>query len=118
MVHNFDQQRAETFAVWSKLDDTHQMPDRITLDLQFVPIDASSDWMNFEKELTELGYTTHQYDDGSTLEASIGPIRNDPNEIWNREFAATKVAIGFRFRPDGWGFLLDRSSNDINERLE
>ena len=105
MNHNFEAQRASTVQVWKELSRKSGLPVTAVLDLQFVPKERGVDWGAFERQLAAAGYQTERYDDGNTLEASIGPIDLDLDTIWHHECKTSKIAIEFGFLPDGWGFF-------------
>lgn len=104
MDHDFDNQMQETRWVWNDLSAKHDLPNNAVLDLQFVPDQTGADWNLFQKILTEAGYESSVYEDGSTIEASIGPIKLGFEEIWRHEECTTKLALKCGFSPDGWGF--------------
>jgi len=104
MSHDYEQQRRDTLEVWRDINSRKAMPDEIELDIQFVP-DGDPLWSDLQVALAAAGYRVACYDDGRTLEASVGPIRNTPEEIWKHERATTELALKYGFKPDGWGFL-------------
>jgi hypothetical protein len=106
MDHDFEKQRNETLWVWNDLSTKKNLPKSATVDFQFVPSSPAADWDLFELQLRAAGYRCERYSDERTLEASIGPIDLSADAIWQREFAATQIAINCGFRPDGWGFLV------------
>lgn len=105
MKHDFHEQREETKWVWSDLSQKHSLPEYAVLELQFVPAANTADWDGFEQRLKKAGYRVHRYEDGSTMQASVGPIMLGFEAIWDHEFTTTKTAPDFGFHPDGWGFL-------------
>ena len=105
MDHDFDAQREETQWVWNDLSAKEDLPNSAVIELQFVPGASSADWESFEKRLAQAGYKFTRYEDGSTLETSIGPIKLSFETIWHYEREATQMAIDCGFRPDGWGFF-------------
>jgi len=106
MSHDYEQQRHDTFQAWRDISSRHAMPDEIELDIQFVPY-GDPLWSDAQTALAEAGYRVCRYDDGSTLQASVGPIKNTAQEIWKHDQATTELAIKYGFKPDGWGFLSD-----------
>ena len=104
MSHDYEQQRNETLQVWRSISSRKALPDEIELDIQFVP-GRDALWSDAEIALAAAGYRVVRYDDGSTLQATVGPIRNTAEEIWKHERATTELALRYGFKPDGWGFL-------------
>ena len=104
-AHDFEKQRQETAWVWQDLNARKSLPKRISLDIQFVPEGAVSFWDECEAALAAIGFEVSRYDDGSTLEASVGPIENTLERIWYFERSATECALNYGFKPDGWGFF-------------
>jgi len=107
MDHDFDAQRAETLQVWRDLSATSSLREIAKLDLHFVPASSGADWNGFEARLAAAGYNSERYEDGRTLEASIGPVDFSVDAIWEHELATTKIALDCGFKPDGWGFFAD-----------
>lgn len=103
MDHDFEAQRRDTLRAWKELSTKQDFPKRAVLDLQFVPRESGADWHAFQHQLAAEGYHVKRYDNGGTLEASVGPIDLDFNSIWQHEFKTTKLAIEWGFLPDGWG---------------
>lgn len=104
MDHDFDAQRKSTFWAWNDLSNKNDLPESAHLDMQFIPDSETADWAAFEDRLASAGYRTRRYEDGSTLEATIGPITLGPEPIWKHELATTRIALECGFVPDGWGF--------------
>lgn len=105
MSHDYEQQRNDTLWAWHDLSSRGTMPEEIDLDIQFLPA-ADPQWSDVQMALAEAGYRISRYEDGCTLQASIGPIQNTPDEIWRHERACTEIALEYGFKPDGWGFLV------------
>ncbi len=103
--HDFEVQREETYWVWNDLSKNRDLPQSAVLELQFVPIEGRAVWDAFEKRLDATGYRFARYEDGSTLEASIGPIDLSFEAIWKHEALTTQIAVECGFSPDGWGFV-------------
>ncbi len=106
LSHDYEQQRNDTLQAWRDISSRHAVPDEIELDIQFVP-HGEPLWSDAEIALAAAGYRVVRYDDGSTLQATVGPVMNTPEEIWKHERATTELALKYGFKPDGWGFLSD-----------
>jgi len=104
MSHDYEQQRRDTLQVWRDISSRNAMPDEIELDIQFVP-DGDALWSDAEAALAAAGYRVVCYEDGRTLQATVGPIKNTAEEVWNHERATTELALKYGLKPDGWGFL-------------
>ncbi len=100
-------QRESTRRTWEDISAKHDLPNEAMLDLQFVPSDPNADWNEFESSLQAAGFRSSRYEDGSTLEVSVGPIELKLDSIWQHELETTKIALSCEFRPDGWGFWSD-----------
>ncbi len=105
MAHDFQEQRETTRWVWNDLSKKYDLSKSRVLELQFVPEKSSADWDEFERRLKASGYRVDRYEDGSTMEASVGPIMLSFEAIWKHELSTSEIAIECGFRPDGWGFL-------------
>lgn len=104
MDHNFHEQREETRRTWSDLSTKQDLPKRAVLELQFVPTEDPAHWEVFERRLAKAGYQSTRLEDGSTLQASVGPIELGFEAIWHHEVNTTQLALECGFQPDGWGF--------------
>ena len=106
MEHDFEKQKEETYWVWSDIQARNKaIPDRVNLDLHFLPIHNDKRSQTLKHELQELGYTVSFYEDGDTLQATIEAIENSANEFWLHEKRATEVALMHGYKPDGWGYM-------------
>jgi len=106
MVHDFEKQRQETIWVWSDIANRNpNLPAKINLDVQFLPVSGASDKDSFKANLEEVGFSVKFYEDGETVEASVSSIDASVDAVWLYEERATKLALSYGFKPDGWGFF-------------
>ncbi|MEJ2029596.1 MAG: ribonuclease E inhibitor RraB [Maritimibacter sp.] len=111
MSHDFEQQKAETLAVFAELADGAELPDEINVDYAFLP-GASADWDAVQAALDGAGYDCQQTEpepeDGPGAVAQlIATLPDQPVSalaIWTGEEIATRIALDHGFTPDGWGF--------------
>ena len=106
MPHDFEKQRQDTILVWSDIANRNpNLPEKINLDIHFLPNSDASDKKEFKVSLEEVGFLVKVYEDDETVEASINSIEASVDEVWYYEERATKLALIHGFRPDGWGFF-------------
>ena len=105
MAHNFEAQRAETFATFAAFGDDAGLPAMAVVDFQFYAEDIEPDWDTVEKALGAAGFATTRDEADGALDASIGPITISPENIWHHERIATEIALQSDFQPDGWGLV-------------
>ncbi len=100
MMHDYRTQRADTFETFRLVSKGVRVPPTAVVVFQFVAEDTDTDWKGVEKALRAKGYKTHN--DGTVLEARVGPIAVNPETIWDWERRATEIVLAFNFWPDGW----------------
>ena len=106
MTHDFDAQKAETFATYHELSEGSQMPDTADVDYFFVPASDTADWRALADALSREGFDCEFVeDDGAPyLVATLGDQAVSAGSIWTGEEMATRIALSHEFTPDGWGF--------------
>ena len=72
------------------------------VEFAFLVEELDASWPAFERALRLAGFGTRRLKDGETLIASFGPMPVTPEAIWEREHAATEIALKHEFYPDGW----------------
>ncbi|MDZ4096214.1 MAG: hypothetical protein U1D35_15050 [Paracoccaceae bacterium] len=107
MSHDYEAQRAETFATFVELRQDADLPAMAVVHFLFYAEDMDPDWGPVEKALQAKGFTTRREVDEGMLEASIGPIAVTPESIWQFERQSTEIALRSDFYPDGWDMLAD-----------
>jgi len=100
MAHNYDAQRRETFETFKSIPKGQTLPEVAVVDFLFFVEEDDANWKAFEKALAGKGFKAKK--DGDTMVASFGPMPVTPEAIWEREKAATELAIAYDFYPDGW----------------
>jgi hypothetical protein len=103
--HDYEKQRADTLAVFQDIAGRNRIPERIRLELQFVP-HGDADWPGARGALARAGFETDRYGNSGaeTLEAAIDLAAPSGEAIWVEEERATRICLDHGFRPDGWGF--------------
>jgi hypothetical protein len=96
MSHDYNAQRRETFQTF-KLSKGTSLPKEAVVEFAFFIEEPA-----FERALRLAGFTTRREKDGETLIAAFGPMPVTPEAIWEREHAATEIALKHDFYPDGW----------------
>lgn len=107
MTHDFKAQCAETYAVFEQVQAQSDLPDMADIDYAFVPLEGA-DWEAAEAALiaAEFECSREEDDDGAPyLGVSLADQPVTALAIWTGEETATRIALPFRFVPDGWGFL-------------
>lgn len=107
MAHDYDEQRAETFASIEEMRQEADFPAKAMVDFQFYPEGFNADWMGLAAALQAKGFTTVHLQDDEILEATVGPIDTSAESIWHWEKLGTEIALGFDFAPDGWGLFTE-----------
>jgi hypothetical protein len=106
-MYDFDKQRRETIGVWSDIAKRHpDLPSEINLDLHFLKASKTPDERAFVTSLKDVGFSVKFYQDDGTIEASVHMIKASAETIWLHEERATKLALIYGFKPDGWGFFI------------
>ncbi|MGJ8584686.1 MAG: ribonuclease E inhibitor RraB [Marinosulfonomonas sp.] len=105
MANNLEDQKRETFWVFSDLQSKQALPEMAIVDFNFVPENSTANWSGFMKEISDLGYESDKYEDGSALEISTRPMALSAERIWFHEQKFTIIGQKFGFAPDGWGFF-------------
>jgi len=106
MTHDFEKQRQETIWVWSDITNRNpDLPEKINLDIHFLPISTNSNEDDFKASLEGVGFLVKFYEDNETVEASVSNIHASVDAVWLHEERATKLALSHGFKPDGWGFF-------------
>ncbi|MFZ5964761.1 ribonuclease E inhibitor RraB [Thalassococcus sp. BH17M4-6] len=112
-AHDFAAQKAETYATFARIrDEAGTLPDTARIDYAFLPGDTP-DWDAVLAALAEQGFDCARVEpgpddgpDGPWLEASLTDQPLSASAVWLGEEMATRTALPFGFRPDGWGFLI------------
>ncbi|WP_293576194.1 hypothetical protein [Phaeobacter sp.] len=111
MSHDFDTQKAETLSAFSDLQAEGPIPAEADLDLFFLPGAGDTDWQPLAHALADLGFVTQwaeaEGDEPATLIATMPDQILSGTAIWMVEELATRTALEFGFRPDGWGFAAE-----------
>ncbi len=106
MSHDFDAQRAETYAVFEGIQAEVDLPDIADIDYAFVA-QNDADWDAAEAALTEAGFECEPVEDEDGRPYLAACLPDQPltaMAIWLGEEAATQRAMVHGFLPDGWGF--------------
>ena len=99
-MHDYRTQRADTFETFRQAGKGVKLPATAIVVFLFVAEDTDTDWKGVEKALRAKGFKTRN--DGTVLEARIGPIAIDAQTVWTWEHLATETVLPFEFFPDGW----------------
>ena len=100
MAHNYDAQRRETFDTFASQPKGQKLTETAVVDFLFFLEETDANWKGFEKALQAKGFKTKR--DADYLIASFGPMAVTAEAIWEREKAATELALAYDFYPDGW----------------
>ena len=101
MSHDYNAQRRETFQTF-KLSKGTSLPKEAVVEFAFFIEELDASWPALERALRLAGFRTRRLKDGETLIAAFGPMPVTPEAIWEREHAATEIALKHDFYPDGW----------------
>jgi Regulator of ribonuclease activity B len=101
MSHDYAAQRRETFQTF-KLSKGVSLPKTAVVEFAFFIEELDASWPALERALRLAGFGTRRLKDGETLVATFGPMPVTPEAIWEREHAATEIALKHDFYPDGW----------------
>ena len=99
-MHDWKEQRAETFDTFKQAGRGVKLPKEAVVVYLFLPDENDANYAPVEKALQARGFKTKR--DGEVLEARFGPIKIDAESVWFWEHAATEIALPFDFEPDGW----------------
>ena len=99
-MHDFREQRADTFETFAKVGRGVKLPKTAVVDFLFFVEEIDADWQALEKALRGEGFKTSHA--GDVLQARIGPITIDAETVWQWERLATEIVLPFQFEPDGW----------------
>lgn len=99
MRHDFDAQRRETFDTFRDMPKGEKLPDRAEIDFLFLPEEEEARYAALEKALKAKGFKVSRDED---LLVATMLLQVAPDAIWEAERAATEIALGFDFYPDGW----------------
>jgi hypothetical protein len=110
--HDFAAQRSDTFTAFKDISSANDdLPDVADVDYAFITDDETADWQAFVIALHEEGYDCSVYEADETdpesaahVSATLFDLPISAMSIWIGEEVATRVALRFGFRPDGWGF--------------
>ena len=107
MPHDFETQRAETVAVFNKLQAEQGLPETADVDYFFIPAGDGANWEKLAEELSDQGFACRYYeaegDDPPYLVATLPEQLISATGIWIGEELATRAALSHGFAPDGWG---------------
>jgi hypothetical protein len=101
MPHDYGAQRRETFQTF-RMSKGVSLPKTAVVEFAFFIEELDASWSAFERALRLAGFGTQRMKDGETLIATFGPMPITPEAIWEREHAATEIALKHDFYPDGW----------------
>ena len=99
-MHDYRAQRADTFETFRQVGKGVKLPATAVVVFLFVAEEVDTKWAAVEKALKAKGFKTRN--DGTVLEARVGPIAIEPEAIWYWEERATREVLPFDFYPDGW----------------
>ncbi len=102
MTHDYDAQRAETFATFDEIGRIDDLPKRAEVNFLFLADDLDPPFEKAGKLLQNKGFRTEVDAEGETLEARIGPVEVSAEAIWDYERQATELVLPLGFEPDGW----------------
>ena len=108
MDHDFDAQKADTFATFKELAAENTLPDEADLDFFFVAGSAEADWRPLAQELEQADFLCDWVDDDEAGDTPylIATLPDQPvsaQAIWVAEELATQIALRHGFVPEGWG---------------
>lgn len=109
MAHDYDAQKAQTFAVYADLEGGNSLPDMADIDYFFVRTAQDADWRALADILSRQGFACEYIEDDPDadqpyLVASLTEQALSADGIWISEKLATQFAVEHGFAPDGWGF--------------
>ncbi|WP_395002550.1 hypothetical protein [Cypionkella sp.] len=99
-MHDFREQRADTFETFAKVGRGVKLPKTSVVVFEFIAEEVETNWAAAEKALRAKGFRTSHA--GDVLEARIGPIAIEAETVWQWERLATECVLPFEFYPDGW----------------
>jgi hypothetical protein len=101
MPHDYAAQRRDTFQTFRQAKGV-SLPKIAVVEFAFFIEELDASWPALERALRLAGFGTRRLKDGETLIASFGPMPVTAEAIWEREHAATEIALKHDFYPDGW----------------
>lgn len=104
MSHDYDEQRRDTLASFKALKGV-QLPPMAEVDFVFFAEETDADWSAVAAALHKAGFRTRRDDEDENLIARAGPMALTPEAVWDRERAATEIALAHDFYPDGWDIV-------------
>ncbi|SDY57918.1 Regulator of ribonuclease activity B [Jannaschia faecimaris] len=116
MSVDYEVQKAETERLWAEMSTQPGVPAEGLLDLRFVAdAGAGADATEFMGWLEDRGYDVEYYpadpdsddpeDALDVIEVQTDVMPLSAATIHAEERKTTEAALGFGFRPDGWGFM-------------
>lgn len=108
MDHDFDAQRADTFATFAEMAAENDLPDLADLDFFFVAARPDADWRPLAQELEQADFLCDWVDDDEAGDTPylIATLTEQPvsaQSLWIAEETATRIALPHGFAPEGWG---------------
>lgn len=107
MTHDFEAQKAETFAVYKELQEEHDLPQIADVDYFFLPASDEADWRPLADALSRQDFDCQYFEeedgDPAYLLATLPDQAVSAQGIWIGEEIATRTALEHGFTPDGWG---------------
>lgn len=100
MAHDYEAQRRETFETFRAAPRGEKLPETAVVEFLFFVEELDANWRAFEAALKAKGFKARK--DGDLMIAAYGPMPVTAEAIWERERAATELAIAYDFYPDGW----------------
>ena len=100
MAHDYEAQRRETFETFRSVPRGEKLPETAVVEFLFFVEELDANWRAFQTALKTKGFRTRK--DGDLVIAAFGPMPVTAEAIWERERAATELAIAYDFYPDGW----------------
>ena len=101
MAHDWQTQKAETFATFKQGSRGVKLPKEAVVVFFFLAEEVKPNWAAAEKALRARGFVTRH--DADQSEARTPPANPSTAEaIWDWEKAGTEEVIEFDFWPDGW----------------
>lgn len=101
MAHDWQTQKAETFATFKQGARGVKLPKEAVVVFFFLAEEIKPNWAAAEKALRARGFVTRH--DADQIEARTpAAIPITAEAIWDWEKAGTEEVIAFDFWPDGW----------------